>query len=725
MSSIFISYSREDSDQLQTISEDCEAMGHTVWIDKELKGGQNWWDQILSRIRESDIILFILSDASVNSEACKREFSYAGALGKAIIPIQVSAKISINLLPEEIAGLQILDYRTNDKASAFELVKALNNVEIKPLPDSLPKAPALPISYMGQIAKQLGAETLTIQQQSHIFLEIKQFTRKSNTTNDVEALIEKLSNRFDLFASIAIEINDLKLKLEANKEVDSKKEINLYENNQQTDSESNNIPPYSSEDSFDKNYNKGLELVKQKDYTEAVKYFRKGADNNHSGCQYELAYMYEFGYGVRKDSMVSMSLYNISAKQNFPLAQLELGLIYSYSRNNVQSSSKKAYYWLKKAADSGFPDACYRFWQMGLRGIFPSDRQNHLLELSYLKKAAELKHKKALVEEAKFMLGEEGSEYYGVPFNIEKGLKIINTLANNNDSYAQQCLAEIYEFGDVVTKDIKLATYWYKKAAEQGEVYSQGWLENKDFEISDKIDETNTHSIGSLKMVEIPSGTFQMGSHECDTEKPIHLVNIKKFAMGQTAVTFSQWDVCYSEGGTNHWPDDYGNGRGNRPVIDVNWDDVKEYIKWLNEKTGKHYRLPSEAEWEYAARAGSSTKYSWGNSVGKNKANCDGCGSQWDNMKTAPVKSFPKNNFGLYEMHGNVAEWVEDYWHDDYSGAPSDGRAWTSGGDEFDTRVRRGGDFDVEAPYLCSNFRDGDSSIVRDGCTGFRLAHDI
>jgi len=109
-------------------------------------------------------------------------------------------------------------------------------------------------------------------------------------------------------------------------------------------------------------------------------------------------------------------------------------------------------------------------------------------------------------------------------------------------------------------------------------------------------------------------------------------------------------------------------------VINVSYDDItQQYIPWLNQITGQTYRLPSEAEWEYAARAGSTTKYSWGNDIGRNQANCDGCGSEWDNEKTVRVKSFAANRFGLYDMHGNVWEWTQDCWNDSYIAAPTDG----------------------------------------------------
>ena len=135
--------------------------------------------------------------------------------------------------------------------------------------------------------------------------------------------------------------------------------------------------------------------------------------------------------------------------------------------------------------------------------------------------------------------------------------------------------------------------------------------------------------------------------------------------------------------------DERGWGRGRRPVINVSWEDAVAYTKWLSGQTGERCRLPSEAEWEYAARAGSVTKYSWGNEIGSNQANCDVCGSQWDGKQTAPVGSFDPNGWGLHDLHGNVWEWVQDCWNGSYQGAPTNGSAWESG--DCSRRVLRGG----------------------------------
>ena len=225
----------------------------------------------------------------------------------------------------------------------------------------------------------------------------------------------------------------------------------------------------------------------------------------------------------------------------------------------------------------------------------------------------------------------------------------------------------------------------------------------------------------------IPTGSFRMGNIQGggdSDEKPVHRVRIKAFLLGKTEVTFAQWDACVAAGGCSRKPSDEGWGRGNRPVMRVSWKDITEqFIPWLNKTTGKRYRLPTEAEWEYAARAGSETKYSWGNSIGRNKANCDGCGSRWDDSKTAPVASFATNGFGLYDMHGNVWEWTQDCWNSSYRGAPSDGSAWLSG--NCSRRVLRGGSWNNYPNNLRSANRNWDTTVIRYYYSGFRLARTL
>src|SRR5437868_4027030 len=180
---------------------------------------------------------------------------------------------------------------------------------------------------------------------------------------------------------------------------------------------------------------------------------------------------------------------------------------------------------------------------------------------------------------------------------------------------------------------------------------------------------------GCAEMVVVPAGEFALGSPATEkgrreNEGPQHKVKIAKpFAVSKFPVTFADWDACVSVGGCPQIGDN-GYGRGTRPVINVNWNEAQQYVSWLSKMTGRPYRLLTESEWEYAARAGTQTAYFWGEEIGKDNANCNGCGSQWDNRGTSPVGSVKPNAFGLYDMAGNVWQWVQDCYQNNYNGAP-------------------------------------------------------
>ena len=226
------------------------------------------------------------------------------------------------------------------------------------------------------------------------------------------------------------------------------------------------------------------------------------------------------------------------------------------------------------------------------------------------------------------------------------------------------------------------------------------------------------------EMVVVPAGEFMMGSPvgvgDSD-EQPLHPVTIPKpFAVGRFEVTFDEWDACVEQGGCRgHKPEDKDWGRGRRPVINVSWDDAKAYVAWLSKKAGEEYRLLSEAEWEYAARAGTETAYFFGGDIRPDQANYRGNVS-----KTAEVGSYPANAFGLHDMHGNVWEWCEDVWHGSYVGAPSDGTARTGDGDQS-RRVLRGGSWNYDPWNLRSAFRSRDYAVIRNILGGFRVAKDL
>ncbi len=230
------------------------------------------------------------------------------------------------------------------------------------------------------------------------------------------------------------------------------------------------------------------------------------------------------------------------------------------------------------------------------------------------------------------------------------------------------------------------------------------------------------------EMVRIPPGKFLMGSPETESgrdsdESPQHEVTIGyAFEIGKYEVTFDEYDA-FANATKRKLPDDNGWGRGKRPVINVSFNDAQAYVHWLSQQTGKRYRLPTEAEWEYVARAGKQTRYWWDDDIGKNNAVCGDCGSEWDSKQTAPTGSFKANAFGLHDTASNVWEWTQDCWHGNYDNAPADGSAWLEkGGGDCARRVVRGGSWSNYPQSLRSALRNWLSTVGANYVLGFRIA---
>ena len=241
------------------------------------------------------------------------------------------------------------------------------------------------------------------------------------------------------------------------------------------------------------------------------------------------------------------------------------------------------------------------------------------------------------------------------------------------------------------------------------------------------------------EMVVVPAGTFMMGAPESevlsqDTARPVHAVSVPSFAMGVYEVTFDEWDACLDGGGCGGYrPSDKEWGRGRRPVLDVSWVDAQLYVEWLSSRTGERYRLPSESEWEYAARAGTTTPFHTGETITPDQANYDGTFlyPQFHDRdpngvyreQTLPVGSFGANAWGMYDMHGNLWEWVADCWNYNYRGAPVDGSAWLTG--ICSVRVSRGGSWLNEPSGLRAALRYTNFPGFRDVHLGFRVARTL
>src|SRR5262245_56474162 len=224
-------------------------------------------------------------------------------------------------------------------------------------------------------------------------------------------------------------------------------------------------------------------------------------------------------------------------------------------------------------------------------------------------------------------------------------------------------------------------------------------------------------------VVRIPAGSFAMGQTKGDASAaPQHTVTVRSFAIGQYPVTVGEWKACVAGGGCNFTPR-MANADDRTPVHNISWDDAQQYILWLSRSTGENYRLPTEAEWEYAARAHTSTRYWWGDTVGTMLANCSDCGGSQDARTPLAVGSFKPNPFGLHDMHGGVAQWVADCWFPNYQGAPADARAREQ--KNCQKRVLRGGSFRSDRESITASARGSYDSSVRYIAHGFRVARDL
>lgn len=315
-------------------------------------------------------------------------------------------------------------------------------------------------------------------------------------------------------------------------------------------------------------------------------------------------------------------------------------------------------------------------------------------------------------------------------FPASSQLAVVSAVSNNMISYPPG--------GESAARRIQQSLTWLTYGAEVRLTVDKAlspptlWVElAQTYQHASGFNDPLVYKVLEPEMVRIPPGQFLMGSpanepDRSDYEGPQHQVTIAyAFELSATEVTFAQYDQ-FAESTGRKKPDDRGWGRADRPVINVSFGDAVAYTQWLTAQTGKQYRLPSEAEWEYAARAGATSAYWWGQTIGKNNAVCDGCGSQWDNQQTAPVKSFKANAFGLYDTAGNVWEWTQDCWHDSYEGAPLDGSAWLmSKQEDCELRVTRGGSWVDGFQIQRSSGRVEFKAVESYFALGFRVASTL
>ncbi len=618
MSEIFISYDRTSKPLVMALVADLEDLGHTVWFDDALSGGQDWWDHILGKIRSSDVFLFALAPRAVNSPACTLEFEYADALGKPIIPVLVKKGVPLDLLPEALSRIQHVDFlNSKDRKALAAVSRALTTVTAAtPLPDPLPEPPAMPVSYVADLAKRARAAVLSTEAQKLLLTDIETSLDDKAFVKDAREILRELKKRSDLLPDTEKGIAEL------------------------LRSSRPGPPPV---------------LV----FASLILFL--GA-----------SWLVWDGYFVER--------------RELPLTV------------NISPEPE---------------DAVIRLTGNGFSGEYSPEM---------------------ILSEGNYEVEIRAENYYGINEPIELGdttkfefdlvqshfqLEITDTPSTAKISFLDAELT--YSPGMMIIEgdyEIEVAAPAFSTRTETISIAGGNLSESLPMEIVLEL-------IPLPEMVRIESGSFTMGSlNGDDDERPIHTVTIDyPFALGATEVTFEQYDI-YADANGLDFPNDRGWGRGNQPVINVSWNDIQGYVSWLNEQTGEEYRLPSEAEWEYAARAGSTTEYSWGDEIGVNKANCASCGSEWDEEQTAPVGSFAPNAFGLYNMHGNVWEFVQDCYIASYEETP-----WAGSAVEVENcsrRVLRGGSW-ISAPQaLRSATRLSYGPFFRySSYYGFRLAQDL
>jgi len=226
----------------------------------------------------------------------------------------------------------------------------------------------------------------------------------------------------------------------------------------------------------------------------------------------------------------------------------------------------------------------------------------------------------------------------------------------------------------------------------------------------------STSSVREPAMSPLRGGSFGMGSNEEGSEKPVHQVTVKPFAIGKFPVSIREWNECAAAKACGFM----ATGKDEAPVTNVSWTDAKQYVAWLAQASRKPYRLPTEAEWEYAARGGTQTKYWWGDQFQPGMANCKNCADIAAAEQPIKVGSFGANPFGLYDMGGGVDQWVEDCWHKNYQGAPTDGSAWMES--QCSSHVIRSGSWRNDGRYVRPSNRDSYDTDVRYPTHGFRVA---
>lgn len=410
---------------------------------------------------------------------------------------------------------------------------------------------------------------------------------------------------------------------------------------------------------------------------QAFDFYRQAADKGDHDAEFEAGMRYYEGKGTAQDRPAAVEYFRRTANGGLAHAQHNLGVLYR-NGDGVDSDPAQAVAWYRKAADQDYGNSQLNLCRMYAEGQGVEKNPEHAL--TWCRKAA------------------------------EKGI-----------GDAQFQLGWMYETGTGIPRDDALAVAWYDKAAAQKHAEAAERLAALKRRLAA---ESAPGKVLEPKMIPLPAGQYLMGSPTDENDRSWwepgpRTVKVAAFELAEHEVTFAEWDACVADGGCVHRPDDNGWGRGTRPVINVNLADIEQYLAWLNRKTGQRYRLPTDAEWEYAARAGTTTPFHTGACLSTEKANykgylaMKGCPEGQHREKTVPVKSFAANAWGFYDMHGNVAERTGECWlaRDKPKAQP-----------DCKIRAIRGGSWNYSENEARSGYLEPQPAELRYITIGFRLA---
>ncbi|UCE99909.1 MAG: SUMF1/EgtB/PvdO family nonheme iron enzyme, partial [Planctomycetota bacterium] len=575
MANIIISYNRQNEDIARILTGDIEKLGHDVWFDQELSGGQIWWDHILERVRNCDIFVFVLDPESLDSTACKREYGYAADLGKPILPVLVAEGVSINLLPPALSQIQFVDYRKQDRNAALQLARAITAIPpAKGLPDPLPAPPEAPISYLGNLTKQIETTSdLSYEKQSALVVDLKRSLRNPEAADDARTLLKKLRKRRDLFAAIAEEIDELLASTRKASSVESESQVTQPPTEQPAPTE-----PLVHEKQAAQEFEESI--PDESDHSKPTHLETKKVPSMSQKTKVLAA--------ICIVTFISIILTVVFLKYLQPKTySLTATAVDGYVTKSLDQAS---YNHGETVSLEAVPNPGYSFtnWSGDLSGssnpamlIMDADKS---VNASFALKTYSLT---ATAVDGSVTRSPDQTNYnHGETVTLEAvpnpGYSFMNWSGDLSGS----------------TNPATLMMDAYKSVSASFAI---------------KAGNVTTNSIG-MKLVYIPTGSFMMGSNESAVELareyndkeeyytdefPQHQVRITEgFWMGQTEVTQGQYKSVMN---AQPWSrEDKVQEDANNPAVYVTWDAIAEFCRKLSQQEGKTYRLPTEAEWEYA-----------------------------------------------------------------------------------------------------------------------------